>query len=87
MIAIIINFNILYANFNITITSFLETDNKTVNKIQSILQSKKTKNINRQANKKIIKLAITFKNNKRKAISYDKYFNCYKLGYFEINCT
>ena len=43
IIAIIIILNILYRNFKITIASILETRDKSIEVIQSIIQSKETK--------------------------------------------
>lgn len=65
MIAIIIALDSLYKNFNTTTVSLLEKGNKTIDQIQSILQSKETMNINKQAsifnimqNNRFIKIAI-----------------------------
>lgn len=47
MIAIVLTLNFLYEDFDTTIVSLLETDDKTIDKIQSILQSKKVKNFSK----------------------------------------
>lgn len=85
IIIIIIAFDTLYNNINITTTSFLKIENKIINKIQNILQSKKIKNISKYIIKEIKNLAIAFKNNnnafKKKTNNYKKYFNYHKLGH------
>lgn len=67
-------------------TSFLEIGNKIIDEIQSILQSKKVKNISKHITGGIKDLAIVFKDNtnlfKRKANSHKECFNCHKLGCF-----
>lgn len=47
IIAIVIALDILYNDFDIIITSLLQTSDKMINQIQSILQSKKAKNISK----------------------------------------
>ena len=47
MIAIVIALDSLYDNFNTTTANLLEVGNKTIDQIQSILQSKKAKNISK----------------------------------------
>lgn len=43
--------------------SLLEVRNRSINQIQSIFQSKKAKNINKQSTKVVADVAILFKNN------------------------
>lgn len=63
MILIVISFYSLYKDINTNITSFLETGNKTIDQIQNIFYSKKTKNISKQATVSGTgNLAIIFKN-------------------------
>lgn len=85
IIAIVIVLNSLHNNFDITIISLLETKDKSIDKIQSILQSKKAKNISKRTTKGTKKLAMAFKDNngpKRKALSHKKYYNYHKLRHF-----
>lgn len=49
IIAIVIALNSLHKDFNMTIAKLLKTSNKTINKIWSIFQSKKAKNLNERA--------------------------------------
>ena len=89
-IAIVIDLNTLHNDFETTTTSLLEIGDKLIDKIQSILQSKKAKNISKCTTKGTGKLAMTFRNNinsfKRKANNNEKCFNYYKLGHFGKNC-
>lgn len=55
----------LYNNFNIIITSLLESKNKIINRIQSILQLGEAKNISKQAIRLIGNLIMAFKDNNR----------------------
>lgn len=61
IITIIIAFDLLYEDFDITIAGLLETDNKTIDQIQSILQLKKVKNLSKQAIGSTSNLAIAFR--------------------------
>lgn len=87
-IAIVIAFDSLYKDFDSTITSLLETEDKTIDQIQSILHSKEVKNLSKRATKNIGDLLIAFRDrdrgifSKRKANSNGKCYNCYKLRYF-----
>lgn len=66
-IAIVIAFNSLYKDVDITTASLLETDNKTIDQIQSILQSKKDKNVSKWATwKGTSNLTMTFKDKRPK---------------------
>ena len=90
MIAIMIALNSLYNDFNTTIASLLEASNKTINQIQNSLQFKKAKNISKQATEGTGNLVIVFRDSsnasKKKANSYEKYYNCHNLGYFGRDC-
>lgn len=63
--------------------------NKTIDQIQSILQSKKLRNISQQANGNgIANLAIAFRDKnitKKKVNNKNECYNCYKLGHFKKN--
>lgn len=61
IITIIIAFDLLYEDFDITIAGLLEMDNKTIDQIQSILQLKKVKNLSKQAIGSTSNLAIAFR--------------------------
>lgn len=81
-IAIVIILDTLNNNFDTISTSLLKSGN---NQIQSILQSKKAKNISKQATRVTKDLAMTFKDHngsKKKAYRDEKCFNCHKLGHF-----
>ena len=70
--------------------NFLETRNKSIDKIQSILQSKETKNMSKRTIGGMGELTMIIKDNinslKRKANSNKKCFNYHKLGHFERDC-
>lgn len=89
-ITIVITLDFLHKDFNTTIISLLKIGDKIINQIQTILQSKKAKNISKKAIKRGIGyLAITFKDNstfKKKANTYKEYYNCHKLEHFRKNC-
>lgn len=57
-----IAFNSLYKNFDPIIINLLEMDNKIIDQIQTILQFKKVKNINKQATEAISNQIIIFRN-------------------------
>lgn len=67
----------------------MEINDKTIDKIQCILQSKEVKNLSVQATGNINDLAMTLRDKgtprKRKVISQNKYYNYYKFEYFERN--
>lgn len=87
IIAIIIALGTLHKDFNTATASLFETDNKTINKIKSILQSKKTNDISKRAIRETSELAMAFRdNNKRKIVSHKEGFNYHKLGYFGRDC-
>lgn len=60
LLAIIIALESLHKNFNIITTSLLKIGNKTIHQIQSILLSKKAKNLNKQIIKSVGNQAMTF---------------------------
>ncbi len=76
MIVIVIALNFLYKDFNTTTVSLLKVGNKTIDQIQNILQSKKAKNISKQATRESTSnLAMVFRDNntsKMKANSHKK---------------
>lgn len=89
IIAIVIVLNSLHNNFDTITTSLLKTGNKSILKIQNILQSKEAKNINKYTIRETIELVMVFRNyngSKQKVLSYKECFNCHKLGYFGRNC-
>lgn len=61
-IVIVIAFDSLHKDFDTTIASLLEVCNKIINQIQSILQSKETENISKQAiGRGISNLSLSFR--------------------------
>lgn len=86
MIAIMIALDFLQKGFDITTTSLLETGDKTIDQIQSILQLKEAKNLSKQVTKSVRDLAMAFLDRKKKANTNNKYYNCHKLGHFSQNC-
>lgn len=84
MIIIVIVFNSLYKDFDMTIASLLETSDKIIDQIQNISQSKEVKNLSKQATRDTRDLAMAFRDKgpKTKARSDDEYYICYKLRYF-----
>lgn len=85
IISIVIIFNSLYKNFDITIANLLKIDNKIIIKIQSIIQSKKIKNLSKQVIGSVGNLVIIFQRKKKKINPYDKCYNYYKLDYFGLD--
>ena len=88
-IAIVIALDTLYNNFNTTTASLLESGDKTIDQIQSILQSKEAKNISKRAIGVTGDLAMAFRDSngpKKKAHKDEECFNCHKLGYFGHDC-
>lgn len=86
-IAIVITLDSLYEDFDTTTTNLLEAGGNIINQIQSILKSKKGKNISKQAiGGGIGDCAMIFREKnapKGKANSNNECYNCHKLGHFE----
>lgn len=86
IIAIVIALDFLYQNCDTTTASLLETSDKTIDKIRSILQSKEAKNLSKRVTRNTGKLAIVFRDkgapDKKKVTNKDKCYNCYKFGHF-----
>lgn len=89
-IAIAVALDTLHDDFYITTVSLLETGDKTIDEIQSILQSKEAKNISKRAIGGTGDLAMAFRENnnmfKRKVSSHEKCSNCHELGHFGRDC-
>ena len=90
-IAIVIAINTLHDDFNTITASLLENRDKTINRIQSILQSKEAKNISKQTTGVVGNLAMSYKQNnnwslKKKAHPDKEYFNCHELGHYGQDC-
>lgn len=58
--------NSLYKNFDMTTANLLKIDNKTIDQIQSIFQSKEVKNFSKQATRNIDNLAMAFRDKRPK---------------------
>lgn len=91
IIEIVIALDSLYQDFDIITTSLLDTNKKSINKIQSILEFKEVKNFIKQAIEDIRDFVIAFRNQrsafrKKKMTSKDKCYNYYKLEYFGHDC-
>lgn len=89
MVEILIVLDLLHKDFDTNMASLLKANNKTIDQIKSILQSRDTKNISRRATEdSISNLTMAFKDKnlpKRKINREDKCYNCYKLDYFGRN--
>ncbi len=79
-IAIVIALDTLNDDFDRTTASLLESDDKTIDQIQRILQSKEAKNISKRITGAVGKLVIALKDRKRKANSDKECYNCHKFG-------
>lgn len=80
-IAIVIALDTLHDNFDTTIVSLLESSNKIIDQIQSILQSKEAKNLSKRSTGAVSDLAMAFRDNKRKVVNKDECFNCHQVGH------
>lgn len=86
-IAIVIIFDILHDDFDTTTTNLLKSSDKTIDQIQSILQSKEVKNLSKQSNGAIEDIAIVVKDSRKsktiiEPVTNDsKCFNCHRVGY------
>lgn len=81
-IAIVIALNSVQNKVDIMTASLLKTGDKSVDKIQNILQSKKAKNISKYTTGGTRELIIAFKDNnglKQKAFNHKEGFNCHQL--------
>lgn len=87
IITIVIALDILYNDFDTTIASMLETGNKSINEIFTIIQSKEAKFKNKQAIKNIVDAVLTFCvfPPKKKATYDNLCYNCHQKGYFGQN--
>lgn len=89
-IAIVTALEFLHEDFDTTTASLLEAGDKTIDQIQSILQSKEAKNISKRATgggTGDLAMAFGDKNApKRKANSHDECYNCHKLGHCGRDC-
>lgn len=85
-IAIVIALDSLHEDFDTTSASLLEAGDKTIDQIQSILQSKEAKNISKRTTGAVGDLAMAFRDGKRKANSDDECYNWHKLGHFGRDC-
>lgn len=88
MIAIVIALDSLHKDLNMTIASLLETGDKTIDQIQSILQSKDAKNLSKRAigDTRDLTMAVRNKRPRRNARNNNKCYNCHKLRQFGRDC-
>lgn len=94
IIIIVIIFDSLYSDFEITIASILKIGDKTIEKIQNITQFKKAKykakRLTSQLEDATMAIAMAFHkgNNfpKQMANNDDKYYNYYQKGYYSWDC-
>lgn len=63
IITIVIALNILYNNFDLITANLIKTGDKSIEQIQSILQLKKAKNINKQFMEAVAEIAMAFRDN------------------------
>ena len=84
MIAIVIAFDLLYKDFDNTITSLLEMGDKIIDQIQSILKSKETKNLSKGVARATNDLVMTFRDKDipKKANSDNECYNYHKFNHF-----
>ena len=85
-IVIVITLHTLDDDFDTTMASLLESGGKTIDQIQSILQSKEAKNISKRTTVAARDLAMAIRDRKRKANSDEECYNCHKLGHFGRDC-
>ncbi len=79
--AIVIALDTLYDNFDRTTACLLESGDKTIDQINSILQSKEAKNISKRTTGAVRDLAMAFLDRKIKANSDEEWYNCHQLGH------
>ena len=79
----------LHKNFDNTITSLLEMGDKTIDQIQSILKSKKAKNLSKQVTRVTNNLVMTLRDKdiSKKANSDNECYNYHKLNHFRQDCS
>lgn len=94
IIAIVIALDTLNNDFKTIIASLLKIGNKTIDQIQSIPQSKETKNISKKTTGVVEDLTIRLKSSnnhkggaKRKAGSGKEYYNFYKFRHYAQDCN
>lgn len=88
-IAIVIALDMLYNNFDITIASIVKTENKSINEIFIIIQSKEAKLKSKLVIGNISNIIPSFCTlpNKIKATYDNLYYNYYYKGHFGQNCS
>lgn len=88
-IVIVIALDTLHDNFDSITASLLEAKDKSIDQIQSILQSREAKNISKQSTGVVADAAMSFRDNqgtKKKAKSNEECYNCHRLGHFGCDC-